>query len=187
MFYTKQELISIGFESVGEETRVSKKAVFHAIKDSSIGDYTRIDDFSTLKGKINIGDHVHIASFCAISGVCGTIKIGDYSGISTHCSFFTGIEDFINPTLTSPSMNTEFSTAICGDIVMEEATKVGSSCVVLPNVTIGFGASVSAGTILSTNVKEGAVVGPRFRHFKTYGYRNLDKIRNLRNKFQENE
>lgn len=44
MFYTKEELIEIGFSSVGEDTRVSNKAVFHGIKNSSIGDCVRIDD-----------------------------------------------------------------------------------------------------------------------------------------------
>lgn len=183
MFYTKQELIDIGFASVGEDTRISNKSVFHGIKDSSIGDCVRIDDFSTLKGKVTIGNHVHISSFCSISGTGGSIDIRDFCGMSTHCAFFTAIEDFINPTLTSPSINADFSNAICGDIVMEEASKLGSACILLPNITIGFGASVSANTIVSNNVKEGAIVGPRSRHFKTYGFRNLDKIRDLIKKY----
>ena len=183
MFYTKQELIDIGFVSVGEDTRISNKSVFHGIKDSSIGDCVRIDDFSTLKGKVTIGNHVHISSFCSISGTGGSIDIRDFCGMSTHCAFFTAIEDFINPTLTSPSINADFSTAICGDIVMEEASKLGSGCILLPNITVGFGASVSANTIVSNNVKEGAIVGPRSRHFKTYGFRDLDKIRDLIEKY----
>ena len=60
MFYTKEELLEIGFNSVGDHTRISKKSVFHGINNSSIGDYVRIDDFSTLKGSIEIQSHVHI-------------------------------------------------------------------------------------------------------------------------------
>ena len=33
MFYTKQELLDIGFIQVGDDTRVSKKSVFHGIKE----------------------------------------------------------------------------------------------------------------------------------------------------------
>jgi acetyltransferase-like isoleucine patch superfamily enzyme len=187
MFYTKKELIDIGFKTVGEDTRISKKAVFYGITNSSIGDCVRIDDFSTLKGNINLGSHIHISSFCSISGTGGSIKLGDFSGMSTHCSLFTAIEDFINPTLTSPSIDPEFSTSICGNITMKEASKLGSGCILLPKVTIGFGASVSANTIVSNNVKEGAVIGPKSRHFKTYGYRDIDKIRELMNKYQKNE
>tara|TARA_Y200000002_G_scaffold377651_1_gene383623 strand:- start:19970 stop:20530 length:561 start_codon:yes stop_codon:yes gene_type:complete len=183
MFYTKQELIDIGFMSVGEDTRISNKAVFYGIEDSSIGDCVRVDDFSTLKGKVTIGNHVHISSFCSISGTGGSIKIGDFCGMSTHCAFFTAIEDFINPTLTSPSINSKFSTTLCGDIVMEEASKLGAGCILLPKITVGFGASVSANTIVSTNVKKGAIIGPKSRHFKTYGYRDVDKIKDLIEKY----
>lgn len=186
MFYTKEELIEIGFSSVGEDTRVSNKAVFHGINNSSIGDCVRIDDFSTLKGTINIGNHVHISSFCSISGTGGVINISNFSGMSTHCALFTAIEDFINPTLTSPSINSEFSTSICGGIIMEEASKLGASCILLPNVTIGFGASVSANTIVSNNVNKGAIIGPKSRHFKVYGYRNLDRIRDLIKEYPKN-
>ena len=107
--------------------------------------------------------------------------------MSTHCAFFTAIEDFINPTLTSPSINPEFSTAICGNIVMEDASKLGSGCILLPNITLGFGSSVSANTIVSNNVKKGAIIGPKSRHFKTYGYRDLDKIKELISKYPHNE
>ena len=186
MFYTKEELIEIGFSSVGEDTRVSNKAVFHGINNSSIGDCVRIDDFSTLKGTINIGNHVHISSFCSISGTGGVINISNFSGMSTHCALFTAIEDFINPTLTSPSINSEFSRSICGGIIMEEASKLGASCILLPNVTIGFGASVSANTIVSNNVNKGAIIGPKSRHFKVYGYRNLDRIRDLIKEYPKN-
>tara|TARA_B110000003_G_C16654248_1_gene535672 strand:- start:5186 stop:5743 length:558 start_codon:yes stop_codon:yes gene_type:complete len=185
MFYSKEELLNIGFMEVGKETRISKKSVFHGITDSTIGDFVRIDDFSTIKGKVEIGNHVHISSFCSISGTGGAIKIGNFCGMSTHCAFFTAIEDFINPTLTSPSINSEFSTAICGDILMEEASKLGSGCILLPNITIGFGASVSAMTIVSNNVREGAIVGPKARHFKTYGYRDIDKIKDLIRKYPQ--
>jgi len=184
MYYTKQELIDIGFVSVGEDTKVSKKVRFYGIKNSSIGDCSRIDDFSTFKGEINIGSYVHVASFCFISAVKGSIKLGDFVGISTHCALFTGIDDFVKPNLTSSSIDPEFSTTICGNIVMEEASKIGSGSILLPKVTIGFGATVSAHTIVSTNVKEGAVVGPKSRHFKTYGYRDVDMIRDLMNKHQ---
>ena len=187
MFYTKQELLDIGFIQVGDDTRVSKKSVFHGIKEGVIGNSVRIDDFSTLKGDIKIGNHVHISSFCSISGTGGEIKIEDFCGMSTHCAFFTAIEDFIDPTLTSPSINSEFSKTISGDIKMESASKLGASCIVLPNITIGFGSSASANTIISSDVKEGAIIGPKSRHFKTYGYRKVDGIKDLMHKFSKDD
>ncbi len=187
MYYNEEELKNLGFDSVGKNTRISKKAVFHGVKHGVIGNNVRIDDFSSLKGNIKIGNYVHISSFCSISGTGGEIKIEDFCGMSTHCAFFTAIEDFINPTLTSPSISSEFSKIISGDIKMESASKLGASCIVLPNVTIGLGSSASANTIISSNVKEGSIIGPKSRHFKTYGYRKIDGIKNLMHKFLEND
>lgn len=187
MFYSKNELIEIGFEQVGEKTRISKKAVFHGIQNGKIGDNVRIDDFTTIKGEINIGNHVHISSFCSVSGTGGKITIGNFCGMSTHCAFFTAIEDFINPTLTSPSINSDFSSIIAGDIKMEDASKLGTSCVILPNVNIGFGSSVSACTIVSKDVERGSIIGPKSRHFKIYGYRDIEVIKNLIQKYPQTQ
>ena len=186
MFYTKDELINIGFDSVGHNARISNKVVFYGIKDSVIGNNVRIDDFVSIKGTIKIGNYVHISSFCMISGVGGEIIFKDFSGTSSHCSLFTAIEDFINPTLTSPSMNADYSTIINGDICIGEASKLGSGCIVLPGTTIGKASTASAGTIISRSVNDGAVIGPRQRHFKIYGYRDIDSINVLKDKFNEN-
>ena len=53
MFYTKQELIDIGFVSVGEDTRISNKSVFDAMKDSSILTQSPIDE-SFMASKIRL-------------------------------------------------------------------------------------------------------------------------------------
>ena len=187
MFYTKQELLDIGFIQVGDDTRVSKKSVFHGIKEGVIGNSVRIDDFSTLKGNIKIGNHVHISSFCSISGTGGEIKIEDFAVCLLTVPFLLQLKIFINPTLTSPSISSEFSKIISGDIKMESASKLGASCIVLPNTTIGFGSSASANTIISSDVKEGAIIGPKSRHFKTYGYRKIDGIKDLMHKFLKDD
>ena len=50
MFYSKKELMELGFEYVGDNTRVSKLANFYVCEGSRIGDDTRIDDYCTFKG-----------------------------------------------------------------------------------------------------------------------------------------
>jgi len=185
MYYSKSELIKLGFSSVGENNKISKLAKFYAVDGSILGSNNRIDDYCLFKGKIIFGDYIHIAGFCLLSAVGASIKINNYSGFSSHCSFFTSIEDFINPTLLSPALNKKYSKSIAGKILIEEAVKLGTHCVILPNVTIGFGSSAAANTIISKNVKEGAVIGPRNRHFKVYGYRNLEDIKKLKIRFEE--
>ena len=185
MYYSKSELIKLGFLSVGENNKISKLSKFYAIKGSTLGSNNRIDDFCSFKGKIEFGNHIHVSSFCLFSGVGEFIKIDNYTGISSHCSFFTATEDFINPGLASPVMIKEYSKSIAGKIILGETVKLGTHCVVLPNVTMGFGSSAASNTIISKNVKAGAVIGPKNRHFKVYGYRDLKEIERLKIKFEE--
>ena len=186
MFYSKEDLNKIGFISVGNETRISKKAVFHGIKNGKIGDCVRIDDFVSIKGSVDIGNFVHIASFCLISGTGGEVVFKDFSGTASHCSFHTAIEDFINPTLTSPSIDSNYSTIISGGITLGEGSKLGSGCIVMPGTSIGMASTASAGTVISRSVDDGAVIGPKYRHFKIYGYRDINTIKKIKNDFNEN-
>ena len=65
-FYSTKELKKIGFKSLGKNLEISKNVNFYNFS-GSIGSNCRIDDFSILIGEINIGEHVHIASFNLIS------------------------------------------------------------------------------------------------------------------------
>ncbi len=185
LYYSKDELINIGFKSVGSNNKISRLSKFYAIDGSSLGNNNRIDDFCLFKGKIKFGNFIHVAGFCLFSGVGSEIVIGNYSGFSSHCSIWTATEDFVNPTLTSPSIDKNFSTAISGGVIFEESVKVGTQCVFLPNIKVGFGSSIAANTIVSRNIKTGSIVGPKNRHHKLYGFRKVDKIKLLKSKFEK--
>ena len=133
----------MGFKYVGKNNKISKLSKFYSIEGSVLGDNNRIDDYSLFKGKILIRNYVHIAAFCLFSGVGGKIEINNYCGFSVHCSAWTASEDFINPTLTSPSLNKKYSKLKSGNILFDESVKVGNSCCFLPNIKIGFGVSIS--------------------------------------------
>ena len=53
-YYTKEELLKIGFKKVGDKNFVSKKTSFYSIS-GNMGSNNRIDDFCVIKGKITIG------------------------------------------------------------------------------------------------------------------------------------
>jgi len=184
-FYNREELLELGFKSVGRNNQISKLAKFYSTNSSIMGDNVRIDDYCLFKGKIELGNYIHIAGFCFLSGVGGYIKIEDYSGMSTHCSLFTAIENFISPSLMSPALNDEYAKSIKGTIILEKAVKLGTHCILLPNVTMGYGSSASANTLISRDVNKGAIIGPKNRHFKIYGYRDLNAIDEMKADFEK--
>jgi len=184
-FYSKEELLKLGFQSVGKNNQISKLAKFYSAGGSIMGNNNRVDDYCLFKGRVELGNYIHIAGFCFLSGVGGYIKIEDYSGMSSHCSLFTAIEDFISPSLMSPAINEGYSNSIKGDIIIKKAVKIGTHCIILPNLTMGYASSASANTLISRNVDEGAIIGPKSRHFKVYGYRDLNKINEMKANFEK--
>ena len=54
-FYSQEELMKIGFLSVGKNVLISKKASIYNPSVISIGNNVRIDDFCILSGKVTIG------------------------------------------------------------------------------------------------------------------------------------
>ena len=51
-FYNPEEVLQLGFKSVGENVLISRFARFYGIGNMEIGNNVRIDDFSILSGKI---------------------------------------------------------------------------------------------------------------------------------------
>ena len=49
LYYSNEELINLGFLSVGENNKISRLSKFYAIKGSTLGDNVRIDDFCLFK------------------------------------------------------------------------------------------------------------------------------------------
>lgn len=67
-FYTREELLAIGFASVGENVLVSRKTSIYGAENMNIGNNVRIDDFCFLSGKITLGNYIHIATATLLYG-----------------------------------------------------------------------------------------------------------------------
>ena len=67
-FYSKTEQKKLGLKRIGRDCKISKLSRFIS-KDIIIGDRCRIDDDVVFKGKIQLGNNIHIARGCTLSGV----------------------------------------------------------------------------------------------------------------------
>ena len=103
-FLSKEELIKIGFKSIGENVKVSSLASFYYPETIEIGHNSRIDDFCVLSGKIKIGSFVHIAVHCSLSGGRAGIVFDNFSGLAYGCHVFTKSDDYSGKTMTNPTI-----------------------------------------------------------------------------------
>lgn len=158
-FYTDDELLQIGFKSIGKDVKISRKTSIYSPQNIAIGDNVRIDDFCILSGYITLGSHIHISAYVALYGAMG-IVMEDYAGISPKSVVYSAMDDFSGDYLIGP-IHPEATTNVTGGIVtIKKYAQIGSNTVVFPNLTIGVGVAVGACSLVKKNLDEwGIYVG----------------------------
>ena len=158
-FLSEEELKLIGFNKVGKDVLISKKASIYSPSLISIGNNVRIDDFCILSGKINLGNNIHISAYSALYGGGGII-MRDYSGLSPRCTLFSSSDDFSGEYLIGPQINKTYRNVISGEIILSKYVQLGAGSIVLPNVTIGQGSVAGAMSLINKSIGEwGVYVG----------------------------
>ena len=147
MTYTdrRSELIAHDKVRKGPETIIESTAMI--LKDMTIGDRCWIGPWVYMRGdKIRIGNDVWIGPGVKIHGE-GGVTIEDYVGIGTDVIILTGVHDFRgtedaivrNPPKLQP-------------VKLEMGCDVGVGARIMPGVTIGKGAQVGAGSVVTKEV-----------------------------------
>ena len=156
-YYTKEELISAGFSSVGENVKISNKTSLYSIS-GSIGSNVRVDDFCILKGNIIFASYNHVAAFCMLSGMCGKITLQECATLSSGVHIYTGSDDYSANVLSSSTVPQEYTKTIKGDVYLGYGAIVGCQSVLLPKALLEDGASVGAHCVVYSRVPAGAVI-----------------------------
>jgi acetyltransferase-like isoleucine patch superfamily enzyme len=118
-----------------------------------IGAGTRIDDFVLIYGGqgIVLGRYNHICSFVSIVGG-GQLITGDYVGMAAGCRIITGAHCHEHGRHMVSTVPPEQQEILVGKVILERDVFLGSNSIVLPNVTIGEGAMIGAGSVVNRDV-----------------------------------
>ncbi|MCL4247142.1 MAG: acyltransferase [Anaerolineae bacterium] len=119
-----------------------------------IGEGTQIDDFCFINGGegIIIGCFNHICSFVTIIGG-GRLITENYVGISAGCRIVTGTQHYGDGKRMVPVVPLEQQEIIRGIVILKKDCFLGSNAIVYPNVTVGEGAIIGAGSLVTKNVE----------------------------------
>lgn len=98
---------------------------------------------------IEIGNNVSLAGFIHVWGG-GGVKIGSRVMIGSHTAISSVTHDY--------SAETMYGTVVTKPIVINDDVWIGTHAVILPGVTIGEGAVIAAGCVVTKDVPARAIV-----------------------------
>ena len=132
---------------------INPRAVIYNEENLTIGDNVRIDDFCILScgAGLIIGSNVHIAAYTIIVASSAKVIIEDHVGISAHCAFYSGSDDYNGGGMLAwnPAVPDKFKNVTKGDIIIGRHTLIGHSVTVMPGVKMGEGVAIGARSFVS--------------------------------------
>ncbi len=153
---TREEIVQMGFASIGENVYISAKASFYGTSKIHIGNNVRIDDFCVISagvGGIIIGNYIHIAVYSSLIG-SGRITLMDYSNISSRVSIYSSNDDYSGNFMSNPMVPADFTNVTHDEVVVGKHVIVGSGSIILPGVILGAGCAIGAHSLVKHNCEK---------------------------------
>ena len=156
-FLSEEQLAGMGFRRLGRNVRISERASIYNADQIEIGDFSRIDDFCVISGRVMIGRNVHIAVFCNVAGGTEGVTLEDFSGLAYGCHVFSQSDDYSGASLTNPTVPSRFKKEIKRAVVIRRHSIVGTGSLVFPGVTLGEGTSIGALSVVTKDTDEWSI------------------------------
>lgn len=148
-FYSKNELIELGFSHFGNNVLISRKASIYNACNIYVGNNVRIDDFCILSGNIKLSNYIHIAAYTALYGGSAGIVIHDFSNVSSKTAIYAISDDYSGKSMTNPMIPDLYKDVLNAEVVIEKHVIIGSGCVVLPGVVLQEGSAFGAMSLIN--------------------------------------
>lgn len=183
-YLSDSQLQAMGFKSLGKEVKISDRASIYNADQIEIGDYSRIDDFCVLSGKLKFGRNVHIAPHCLLAGGEKGISMKDFSGLAYFVQVFSQSDDYTGNYMTNPTIPSEFKREKKSPVYIGKHVIVGAGSIIFPGVRVEDGCSVGASSVINRPTKPwGIYVGNPAKRIRE----RKQKIIILEKKFLDSE
>lgn len=177
-YLTEAELESKGFKHLGRGVKISSMASIYNHDQISIGDYSRIDDFCVISGKVFIGKRCHITPHCLVAGGLPGIIIDDYATLAYGVKVFAQSDDYSGETLTNSLIPKKYKKEIFKSVSIGRHSIAGAGSTILPGADIAEGVALGAMSLVirpTTDWKIYAGVPARIIKDRARGLLNLIK------------
>jgi len=110
---------------------------------------------------VTVGPHTYCGSNCEFRPFEGHVIIGDYCSIADQVMFIAGGEHLMGRVSTFPFLVKfgigSFPSMSRGDVVVGSDVWIGTRAIFLPGVSVGHGAVIGAGAVVTRDVPPYAV------------------------------
>jgi len=166
-YYREEELKSLGLKKYGSNVKISRHAIIYRPEELEVGSNVRIDDFTTISGKVTLGSYIHIAQCCSLFGGTAGIVMEDFSGLSSHVAIYATSNDYSGGFMTNPTVPEKYTYSINAPVCLGRHVIIGCMSVVLPGVTVPEGCAVGSMALCNKNLEPwGIYVGAPVRRLK---------------------
>lgn len=152
-YLTKEQLQAVGFKAVGENVKVSDKASIYNPETIELGDFSRVDDFCVISGRVVIGKYIHVAPMCLIAGGEKGVFMDDFSGLAYGVKVFSQSDDYSGRTLTNSNVDAKFKNERKAAVRIGRHVIIGAGSIVFPGVDLAEGCSVGAMTLVNKSTQ----------------------------------
>ena len=153
-YFASDELVGLGFKSVGRNVKIAKNCTIIGLHNISIGSNVRIDGYSVLaahSGYLDIGSYIHIAGGGHLS-CAGGITISDFCNLSQGVRIYSVSDDYSGASLTNPTIPSQYLNLTKAPVQLGRHVIIGSGSVVLPGARIGEGTAIGALSLVNTSL-----------------------------------
>lgn len=124
-----------------------------------IAESARVDAFVKIEGGqgVTVGEMVHVASFCHLNAGGGRAILHDHCGLASGVKVLSGQPD-LDYAAICPQEPEETHGVMRKTTTIMPYALLCANCVILPGVTVGEGAVVAAGAVVTKNVEPWTIV-----------------------------
>ena len=159
-YLSENALKEMNFKSLGRGVKISDKASIYDAEQMDIGDFSRVDDFCVLSGKISIGRYCHVTPMCLIAGGQPGVEIRDFCTLAYGVKVFSQSDDYSGETMVSSLVPKKYKREFFASVLIERQVIVGANSVILPGVTVAEGCAIGAmSLVIKTTEPWGMYVG----------------------------
>ncbi|NEQ46070.1 MAG: bifunctional UDP-N-acetylglucosamine diphosphorylase/glucosamine-1-phosphate N-acetyltransferase GlmU [Leptolyngbya sp. SIOISBB] len=159
----------IGPGSLIENSTVGRNAaiLYSTLSDSQVGDQVRVGPYAHLRGQAVVGDNCRIGNFVEIK----KSTLGDRVNVA-HLSYLGDATLGNQVNVGAGTITANYDGIKKHPTVIGDRTKTGSNSVLVAPVTIGTDVTVAAGSVVTKDVEDDALVVARAKQSTIPGWRS---------------